>query len=169
MRSPADKCRQRQLTENQFQVAHPRGSFPPGNKSSASAAPDNLDRQGLGYDPATLDAKRRLNGTREKGDGVHLRSIWSVKVHCPLFRVVGPVMCWYVRSRYVRRGNSWPRPSWHGLGSPWHHGQLATLPCASGAMNFKHLVHLDKIRMFNAVNLRLGYPIVEIRSPKEYV
>jgi len=36
-------------------------------------------------------------------------------------------------------------------------------------MNFKHLVHLDKIRMFNAVNLRLGYPIVEIRSPKEYV
>ena len=35
--------------------------------------------------------------------------------------------------------------------------------------NFKHIVHLDEIRKFNGVNLRLGYPIVEIRSPKEYV
>jgi len=35
--------------------------------------------------------------------------------------------------------------------------------------NFKHIVHLDKIRKFNSVNLRLGYPLVEIRSPKEYV
>ena len=35
--------------------------------------------------------------------------------------------------------------------------------------NFKHVVHLDKIRKFNSVNLRLGYPPIEIRSPKEYV
>ena len=35
--------------------------------------------------------------------------------------------------------------------------------------NFKHIVHLDKIRGFNAVNLQQGYPLVEIRSPKEIV
>jgi predicted nucleic acid-binding protein len=35
--------------------------------------------------------------------------------------------------------------------------------------NFKHIVHWDKIRMFNAVNLREGYPGIEIRSPQEVV
>ena len=35
--------------------------------------------------------------------------------------------------------------------------------------NFKHIVHLDKIRGFNAVNLQQGYSLLEIRSPKEIV
>lgn len=35
--------------------------------------------------------------------------------------------------------------------------------------NFKHLVHVDKIRRFNAVNLVEGYPAIDIRSPKEVV
>lgn len=33
--------------------------------------------------------------------------------------------------------------------------------------NFKHLVNFRRIRGFNAVNLREGYPTIEIRSPKE--
>ena len=33
--------------------------------------------------------------------------------------------------------------------------------------NFKHIVKLSRIRAFNAVNLRLGYPSLEIRSPLE--
>ena len=33
--------------------------------------------------------------------------------------------------------------------------------------NFKHIVNLDKIRLFNAINLKNGYPSIEIRSPKE--
>lgn len=33
--------------------------------------------------------------------------------------------------------------------------------------NFRHIVHLDKIRQYNAVNLMQGYPPIEIRSPKE--
>lgn len=33
--------------------------------------------------------------------------------------------------------------------------------------NFKHIVNLDRIRGFNAVNLRSGYPMLEIRSPME--
>jgi predicted nucleic acid-binding protein len=35
--------------------------------------------------------------------------------------------------------------------------------------NFKHIVHYDKIRMFNGVNLMQGYPTMEIRSPLEVV
>ena len=35
--------------------------------------------------------------------------------------------------------------------------------------NFKHIVHLDKIRGFNAVNLQQGYSLLEIRSPREIV
>jgi len=35
--------------------------------------------------------------------------------------------------------------------------------------NFKHIVNFDKIKLFNSINLRLGYPIIEIRSPKEFV
>ena len=33
--------------------------------------------------------------------------------------------------------------------------------------NFKHIVNLGKIRLFNAVNLKQGYKILEIRTPKE--
>jgi len=33
--------------------------------------------------------------------------------------------------------------------------------------NFKHIVHFDKIRMFNAVNREQGYKPIEIRSPRE--
>lgn len=33
--------------------------------------------------------------------------------------------------------------------------------------NFKHIVHFDKIRMFNAVNREQGYKPIEIHSPRE--
>lgn len=33
--------------------------------------------------------------------------------------------------------------------------------------NFRHIVHFDKIRRFNAVNLELGYKPVDIYSPRE--
>lgn len=35
--------------------------------------------------------------------------------------------------------------------------------------NFQQIVNLDRIRAFNSVNLKLGYPILEIRSPREVV
>lgn len=35
--------------------------------------------------------------------------------------------------------------------------------------NFKHIVNLDKIKGYNSVNLRLGYMIIEIRSPKDLI
>ena len=33
--------------------------------------------------------------------------------------------------------------------------------------NFKHVVNLRRIHAFNAVNLKNGYPILEIRTPRE--
>jgi hypothetical protein len=33
--------------------------------------------------------------------------------------------------------------------------------------NFKHIVNLERIRLFNAVNLKNGYSLLEIRSPRE--
>lgn len=33
--------------------------------------------------------------------------------------------------------------------------------------NFKQIVNLDRIHAFNAVNIKLGYPLLEIRSPME--
>jgi predicted nucleic acid-binding protein len=33
--------------------------------------------------------------------------------------------------------------------------------------NFKHIVNLERIRAYNAVNLRYGYKILEIRTPRE--
>lgn len=35
--------------------------------------------------------------------------------------------------------------------------------------NFRHIVHYDKIRAFNGVNLRAGYREIEIRSPREVI
>ena len=32
--------------------------------------------------------------------------------------------------------------------------------------NFKHIVNLDRIKGYNSVNLKLGYQMIEIRSPK---
>ena len=35
--------------------------------------------------------------------------------------------------------------------------------------NFKQIVNLDKIHLFNSVNIKLGYSPLEIRSPREVV
>ena len=35
--------------------------------------------------------------------------------------------------------------------------------------SFRQIVNLDRIRAFNSVNLKCGYPILEIRSPREIV
>jgi predicted nucleic acid-binding protein len=35
--------------------------------------------------------------------------------------------------------------------------------------NFKHIVNLDKIKGYNSINYRNGYPMIEIRSPKDLI
>jgi hypothetical protein len=51
------------------------------------------------------------------------------------------------------------------------HVALATVARADiiVSWNFKHIVHLARIRGFNAVNLREGYLPIEIRAPLEVV
>ncbi|MEY2828350.1 MAG: hypothetical protein RIQ33_208 [Bacteroidota bacterium] len=35
--------------------------------------------------------------------------------------------------------------------------------------NFNHIVNFDKIKLFNSVNLKLGYPLIDIRTPLEFL
>jgi len=51
------------------------------------------------------------------------------------------------------------------------HIALATIHRADVLIswNFKHIVNLNRIRGYNSVNLKLGYPTIEIRSPKEMI
>jgi len=35
--------------------------------------------------------------------------------------------------------------------------------------NFKHMVNINKIKLYNSVNLKFGYPVIDIRSPKEVI
>jgi predicted nucleic acid-binding protein len=35
--------------------------------------------------------------------------------------------------------------------------------------NFKHIVNVQRIRGYNSVNMKLGYPTLDIRSPKEII
>ena len=48
------------------------------------------------------------------------------------------------------------------LGTIWKVDVLAS-------WNFKHIVNLDKIKVYNSVNLRMGYQMLEIRSPLELI
>ncbi|MEY3418195.1 MAG: hypothetical protein RL060_2307 [Bacteroidota bacterium] len=51
------------------------------------------------------------------------------------------------------------------------HIALATLNKVDvlASWNFKHIVNLDRIKGYNSVNLRLGYQMIEIRSPKDLI
>ena len=35
--------------------------------------------------------------------------------------------------------------------------------------NFKHIVNLNRIKGYKSVNLKLGYALIEIRSPKDLI
>lgn len=35
--------------------------------------------------------------------------------------------------------------------------------------NFKHIVNINRIRVYNSVNLKLGYRMIEIRTPREII
>jgi predicted nucleic acid-binding protein len=49
------------------------------------------------------------------------------------------------------------------------HVALATVSAVDVLVswNFKHIVNLGRIRLFNAVNLEQGYGLIEIRTPQE--
>ena len=51
------------------------------------------------------------------------------------------------------------------------HIALATINKADILLswNFKHIVNVFRIRGYNAVNLKLGYSQIDIRSPKEII
>ena len=71
-----------------------------------------------------------------------------------------------LRDSYLAREVVGPRSA-----SDAHHVAIATVCRADMIVswNFRHLVHYEKIRHFNSVNLHEGYGTIEIYSPKEVV
>ncbi len=53
----------------------------------------------------------------------------------------------------------------------WRHIATATIEKVDHLVswNFKHIVNVFRIRGYNSVNIRNGYPQLDIRSPKEIV
>jgi hypothetical protein len=51
------------------------------------------------------------------------------------------------------------------------HIAMATINKATvlASWNFKHIVNLERIRQYNAVNIKKGYSLLEIRSPREII
>jgi hypothetical protein len=51
------------------------------------------------------------------------------------------------------------------------HIAIATITKADVVVswNFKHIVNLNRIRLYNSVNLKHGYSMIEIRSPRELI
>ena len=49
------------------------------------------------------------------------------------------------------------------------HIALATINNSDvlASWNFRHIVNLERIRLYNSINLRLGYRMIEIRTPRE--
>jgi len=56
-----------------------------------------------------------------------------------------------------------------GMRADAQHIAMATVARADVLVswNFKHIVNLHRIQGYNSVNLRRGYPILEIRAPRE--
>jgi len=50
------------------------------------------------------------------------------------------------------------------------HIALATINNSDvlASWNFKHIVNLDRIRLYNSINFRLGYKMIEIRTPRNF-
>ncbi len=51
------------------------------------------------------------------------------------------------------------------------HIALATISKVDvlASWNFRHIVNLERIKGYNSVNLRSGYQMIEIRSPKDLI
>lgn len=49
------------------------------------------------------------------------------------------------------------------------HSALATLSNCEvlASRNFKHIVNINRIRLYNSINLKHGYIMIEIRTPRE--
>lgn len=67
----------------------------------------------------------------------------------------------YIKDNVVRQANI----------EDCRHIATATLNNADllASWNFKHIVNMNRIRGYNSVNYKLGYKILEIRTPREII
>lgn len=67
-------------------------------------------------------------------------------------------------SQYMKEGSLSPK-----LLEDANHIAMASFYRANAVVswNFKHIVNVERIRLFNSVNLKYGYDLIDIRSPRE--
>lgn len=87
----------------------------------------------------------------------------AIPRHC-IEEVAGSQNALDLRDAYITAGVVGPRWLDDAL-----HVALATVAGADAIVswNFKHIVRLDKMKAYNAVNRKAGYGIITIVSPKE--
>ena len=71
-----------------------------------------------------------------------------------------------LRDAYLSAGivsEKWADDAGHVAAATVHGADLIV------SWNFKHIVHFDKIRQYNAINLMNGYRAIDIRSPAEVI
>lgn len=88
----------------------------------------------------------------------------SLMTHMHLVPINEPILM--LRDAYVKAGI---------VGSRWldDAAHVAAAAVAEADLivswNFRHIVHFDKIRLYNEVNIANGFRVVDIRSPLEVV
>ena len=115
--------------------------------------------------PLSAFLKRRGRGEIQKGPP-NVRQFFLDLPEEGMERVVMTSEVIILRDRYIEAGILPPTRLDDAA-----HVALATAAEADlmVSWNFRHLVHFEKIRQYNAVNLTLGYKTIEIRSPREVI
>jgi hypothetical protein len=89
---------------------------------------------------------------------------WRMLAYMELIRVDERVLA--LREAYIAAGiltAQWADDAAHVAAATVANADLIV------SWNFRHIVHFDKIRLYNAVNVREGYRTVDIRSPREVI
>jgi hypothetical protein len=94
----------------------------------------------------------------------HVRGVLADLVASGAERVVADDDVVALADLYLSRGVLTPKYYDDGL-----HVGLATVSGVDAIVswNFRHIVHLDKIKAFNAINAEQGYGLLHILSPRE--
>ena len=96
----------------------------------------------------------------------HVRDFYDLIPQSQIERVVATDESNRLAARYIAEGivseNSF---------NDCRHVAFAAVACVDVLVSFncKHIVKLNRIRRYNAINMLHGYPIIEIRTPDEVI
>jgi predicted nucleic acid-binding protein len=79
----------------------------------------------------------------------------------PVAEAAGRLQAAYLRARIV--SSKWARDALHVASASVAGCQIMV------SWNFRHIVHYDKIALYNAINIREGYSPIGIHTPQEVI